>query len=488
MYILFLLLFLNFFSNVAKADVNECVVKIFVTSNSVDYYQPWQTRGSRPKTGSGCIIKGNRILTNAHVVADHTFIQVRKFSDPKKYTAKLEAIGHDCDLALLSVDDPTFFNGIIPPELGALPSLTETVTVIGYPSGGDKLSITEGVISRIEVIPYSHSSLHLLAVQIDAAVNPGNSGGPVIKDGKLVGVAMQVIQNRQNIGYIIPPPIIEHFFEDIKDKEYDGFPQLGMELNNTENSTLRAFYKIEDKKGGVLVSKVLPNSAADAYMQENDIIMHINDVPIEVDGTFTFRNNERLFMSHLVTEKQIGEEINLGVIRGGKEKTLKIKLKKFKQLVSNPRFYQKPSYYIFGGLVFTTLSVDLLMAWGEDWPRGSPLDFNYYRFGCGRLNDKRRKDLVVLLDVLPDDINIGYHGNRNEIVSKVNGKEIGSFQDFVTVLTQKKGKFTIIETENNSRIILDNKNLNEANKDILKRNNIPQQFSDDVAEWLDQKK
>ena len=170
MYILFLLLFLNFFSNVAKADVNECVVKIFVTSNSVDYYQPWQTRGSRPKTGSGCIIKGNRILTNAHVVADHTFIQVRKFSDPKKYTAKLEAIGHDCDLALLSVDDPTFFNGIIPPELGALPSLTETVTVIGYPSGGDKLSITEGVISRIEVIPYSHSSLHLLAVQIDAAV------------------------------------------------------------------------------------------------------------------------------------------------------------------------------------------------------------------------------------------------------------------------------------------------------------------------------
>src|SRR3989338_8802969 len=82
----------------------DAVVKVFVTTNDVDYYRPWQSKGSQSSTGSGAVISGNRILTNAHVVSQNTFIQVRKESDPQKYTARVEAIGHDCDLALLKVD------------------------------------------------------------------------------------------------------------------------------------------------------------------------------------------------------------------------------------------------------------------------------------------------------------------------------------------------------------------------------------------------
>ena len=90
-------------------NLRDSVVKIFVTSNRMDFYRPWQSRGSFSATGSGCVLPGQRILTNAHVVADNTFIQVRKESDPTKYTAKVEALGNDCDLAILKVDDPRFF-------------------------------------------------------------------------------------------------------------------------------------------------------------------------------------------------------------------------------------------------------------------------------------------------------------------------------------------------------------------------------------------
>ena len=162
-------------------------------------------------------------MTNAHVVADHTFIQVRKESSPEKYVARVESIGHDCDLAVLAVDDPNFFKDITPLEFGDLPQLQDSVVVIGFPLGGDKISITEGVVSRVEIVPYVRSAKKLLAVQIDAAINPGNSGGPVIRQGKIVGIAMQAITSSQNIGYMIPMPVITHFLDDLKDKEYAGF-------------------------------------------------------------------------------------------------------------------------------------------------------------------------------------------------------------------------------------------------------------------------
>ena len=160
------------------------MVKIFATRNTIDYKNPWQSKGVQEISGSGCIIQGNRVLTNAHVVNQNTFIQVRRESSQKKYIAKVETVGNDCDLAILRVEDPEFFNGVSPLEIGELPNLQDTVTVIGFPMGGDKLSITQGVVSRMEGIDYVNSDRSLLGVQIDAAINPGNSGGPAINTAR----------------------------------------------------------------------------------------------------------------------------------------------------------------------------------------------------------------------------------------------------------------------------------------------------------------
>ncbi|MCK5178442.1 MAG: serine protease, partial [Candidatus Omnitrophica bacterium] len=292
-----------------ETSLTDAVVKVFVTFNRMDYYRPWQSKGIRAGGGSGAIIKGNRILTNAHVVADHTFIQVKKDSDPKKYTAKVVAIGHDCDLALLQVDDPDFFDGVTPLAFGDLPKQQDSVLVIGYPQGGGKISITEGVVSRVEVTAYVQSSRHLLTVQIDAAINPGNSGGPVIQDEKIVGIAMQIFQSGDNIGYMIPVPVIQHFLKDLDDGGYEGFPMLGIDYKNTENATLREFYGIIKEEGGILVNKVLPFSPASGNLEEGDVILEINGVPIGEDGTFPFRGNERLSLIHLITKEHVGDTI-----------------------------------------------------------------------------------------------------------------------------------------------------------------------------------
>ena len=78
----------------------------------------------------------------------------------------------------------------------------------GFPIGGERLSITEGVVSRIEMFSYAHSQRCLLGVQIDAAINDGNSGGPVLRGGQLAGIAFQALESGENIGYAIPVPVI----------------------------------------------------------------------------------------------------------------------------------------------------------------------------------------------------------------------------------------------------------------------------------------
>lgn len=170
------------------------VVKIHCTRSPPDRAQQWQNKGQRHSTGSGFIISDQRILTNAHVVADQSFVTVTKHNNNTHFAAKVSAVGHECDIAMLEIEDKSFFDSINKNEyfeLGDIPKLQDTVTVLGYPTGGDTISVTKGVVSRVEVVNYIHAAHYLLGIQIDAAINSGNSGGPAIINNKVIGIAFQ---------------------------------------------------------------------------------------------------------------------------------------------------------------------------------------------------------------------------------------------------------------------------------------------------------
>jgi S1-C subfamily serine protease len=90
---------------------------------------------------------------------------VRKRGSDKKYQAKAVAVGEECDLAILTVEDDDFWDYADPIELGALAELTDDVTVIGYPVGGECISITAGVVSRVEMTVYAQVRAHLCLLQ-----------------------------------------------------------------------------------------------------------------------------------------------------------------------------------------------------------------------------------------------------------------------------------------------------------------------------------
>ena len=478
-----LLLIFTFLCSISFASQNarEAIVKVYTVSNSPDYYNPWSMQGPRSSSGSGCIIEGSLILTNAHVVSNQTFLQVRKYGDTQRYSAQVVAVSHLTDLALLTVEDLNFFEGEPALSLGELPETQQEVLVYGFPMGGDMLSITKGVISRIEHQPYVHSSNVFLAGQIDAAINPGNSGGPVLVDDKIVGVVMAGIPSAQNIGYMVPVPIIHHFFKDLEDGMYDGYPSLGISIQDMENEGLREYYQMETEMSGVLINQIVPGSPADGNLMIGDVLLAIEDYTVGNDGTIEFRTNERTHLNYVIQQKQIGEDIELTFLREGEREDVKFNLSrslKKDRLVPMEQYETLPSYYICGGLVFCPLTKDLLNIWGSQWAQSAPRELV-----CQLLNnipEKEDQQIVILLKALAAEVNQGYQNVNTWVVDRVNGEKIWNMHDLVEKIENSQEPYIIFEDQWNKKVILDKEKVTESSQEILETYRISLDRSEDL--------
>ncbi len=450
-------------------DVKDAIVKIYVFHAVPDYQNPWSMRGTFQTTGSGCIIKGKKILTNAHVVGDETFIQVRRYGQARRVPAKVLSVSHAADIALLTVDDEDFFEGGAELDFGDLPRAQQEVLVYGFPMGGDTMSITKGVVSRVEHQVYAHSGCNFLTCQIDAAINPGNSGGPALVSNRIVGVAMQGIGQADNIGYIVPAPIIQHFMTDIADGQYDGFPSLGVVLEGMENPDMKKKYEMGEKQTGMLVFKVVRGSPAEGTIREGDVLLAVEGHLVADDGTVEFRDKERTSLSYYVQAHQLGEPLTADILRGGKKESVTVKLSRAIEkdwLIPLDQYDVLPRYFFYGGLVFCPLTVNYLKSWGHDWPDTAPeefvamLNFNF-------LTDER-DEVVILEKILAADVNQGYQDFGNWIVTAVNGQEIHNLSDLIRIVeTDTSGPFVIFSNKRGQQIVLDREKVKLSNPDIL---------------------
>ena len=467
----------------ARRDVKNSVVKIYTVYNTYDYDRPWQMKGQDSCSGSGTIIAGKRILTNAHVVADHTFIQVRKAGDAKRYTAEVEVVAHKCDLAILKVNDDAFFENVDPIQIGDLPRVRDRVAVYGFPEGGDELSITEGVVSRVEHNLYSHSFAHLLTCQIDAAINEGNSGGPVMKEDKLVGVAFQAMSREdvENIGYMVPSPVIKHFLTDIADGTYDGIPELGISSQNLENPDIRQRFGMSKTETGALVTHIDPDSPAKGVLRPGDVVLSIDGVRVENDRTVEFREGERTHLAYLIQQKQMNDNVRLKILRQNKVMNVVVKLSlplHSSRLVPHEQYDVMPTYYILGGMLFEPVTLNYLKTWGKKWIFSAPDDLTHYYLNGKRTED--RKEVIVLVEVLADEINVGYHDLDNRVVSYVNGKKISTMEDLVAAFEEHQGPYHTILDERGHQIVLDRRKVDQNGQRILTRYRITSDRSEDL--------
>jgi S1-C subfamily serine protease len=457
--------------------LKQSIVKIYVTVQREDYDQPWQATMPASGNGTGFIISGRRILSNAHVISDARFIEVQREGDPRKYQARVAMVGHDCDLAMLTVDDERFYDGTRPMALGnALPSLNDEVLVVGYPMGGTRLSLTQGVVSRIDYSLYSHSTIDAhLVMQVDAAINPGNSGGPVLFNGRVVGVAFQGLAAAQNIGYAIPLPVIRHFLDDIADGVYHGYPELGVAHIDLRNEALRADLKMGARAGGVAVTYVDPFGSAAGLVKPRDVLLAIDQYPIADDGTIQLGENPVEF-TELVERKQAGNSVRLKVLRDGAEQDLTVPLKPVIDPFAFRYLYdRRPEYFVIGGLVFSPLTRNYLATLGTDLNTRAAQNL-YYLSQYAKPDElyKDREQFVALIGRLAAPVNTYCDEFLNQVVTEVNGRPIRRIQDVEAAFAQPTNGFHVLRFDGvYNRLVLDAKALSESDAAIMRQYMVP---------------
>ncbi|KAE8124176.1 hypothetical protein FH972_019083 [Carpinus fangiana] len=461
----------------------DAVVKVFCVHTEPNFSLPWQRKRQYSSSSSGFVIGGRRVLTNAHSVEHYTQVKLKKRGSDIKYLATVLAIGTECDIAMLAVENDEFWEGVSPVEFGDLPALQDAVTVVGYPIGGDTISVTSGVVSRIEILSYVHGSTELLGLQIDAAINSGNSGGPAFNDkGNCVGIAFQSLKHEdvENIGYVIPTPVIMHFIQDYeKNGAYTGFPILGVEWQKMENPDLRKSMGMKPDQKGVRIRRIDLTAPESKVLEPSDIILSFDGVDIANDGTVPFRHGERIGFSYLVSQKYTGDNAAIKVLRNYEILNFDIKLATHKKLIPAHVKGRPPSYYIIAGFVFTTVSVPYLRSeYGKDYEYEAPV----------KLLDKLvhsmpqspDEQLVVVSQVLVADINIGYEEIVNTQVIAFNDKPVKNLKSLATMVESCEEEFLKFDLDYQQIVVLRTNTAKAATLHILATHCIPSAISDDL--------
>lgn len=269
--------------------------------------------------GSGFILsKDGYIATNAHVVdgADEVLVSLR---DRHEYRAEIIGMDKRTDIALLKIEA----DNLSTVQLGDSDKLKvgQWVLAIGSPFGFE-YTATQGIISALSrTLP---DGTYVPFIQTDAAVNPGNSGGPLFDtDGNVIGINSQIYTRSggyMGLSFAIPINVVKNVTEQLKATGHVSRGWLGVMIQDMSQNLAESFGL--EKPQGALVAQVTPDSPADAAgLKSGDVIIRYNDEPIQ-------RSSD---LPPKVGTTAVGSKVPVVVLRGGKEKNLKVTIAKLEE-------------------------------------------------------------------------------------------------------------------------------------------------------------
>jgi S1-C subfamily serine protease len=473
-------------------SVQNSVVKVFSTVRMPDTFRPWAKQAPQEISGSGVIIEGHRILTNAHVVLYANQIQIQANQSGDKVFATIEAIAPGIDLALLKLDDESLFSTHPPlARASTLPDVKDAVMTYGFPTGGMNLSITKGIVSRIEFAHYNYP-VSGLRIQIDAAINPGNSGGPAVVGDKMIGVAFSRLGgNAENIGYIIPCEEVELFLKDIADGHYDGKPSMTDELQTFENPALRPYLKLDNSVTGIIVHQ--PASTGASYpLKTWDIITKIGDTTIDDEGMVNIGNNLRIDFRYIIQKIAAKGKVPLSIVRGGKALKIELPVSSDHPMLIPDLQGSYPDYFIYGPLVFSVATSQFI----SNLNRGNLLGVYAFMGSplAARMGDNPAfpgEELVVVSSpFFPHALAKGYGNPIARVVKTVNGISIRNLNHLVQVLRDSRDEFDVITYwgKGVEIMVFPRKKMRDVTDEILTDNDIRSQGSQQVLDVWGAKK
>lgn len=407
------------------------MIRINATQQRPQYRQPWLQQEPDSFGGLGVVIEGGYVLTTAEMVADATFISFVSADKRETLPAEVFAVDYDANLALLKPKEgqsTSLLDGLVPIAVMDFSHKEQALELWQLREDGAPL-ITEGKIQGFRVLPVVNMGLPFIVSEVKAALRDlGNSYTlPAVSEGKLAGMLANYYQNDQ-IGHFIEASVIKRFIEDAFSAGYQGFPKLGILTTDMTDPAMRRYLGVSDEDGGVYVSQMrFAGNGTQGGIQLKDVILSIDDNPIDRRGYYDSKKWGKLAWEHLISSHKVGDTVKMIVLRDGKKAPLEFVLKApdaSTEFISKNLSGQTVPYIIHGGLVFTELSVPYLKSYGEKWISRAPVELMTALINSTEWEKKGTPRLVILADCIPTPATLGYERIGGTVVEEVNGQKI----------------------------------------------------------------
>jgi len=469
----------------ASPALPPLVVQIHTTQRYPDVFRPWTLQEAQKISGSGVIISGRRILTNAHVVNNASEIYVQPFQSSDLLEAHVVGFAQGIDLAVIELDDPSFFDGRGFAEIDdTIPRVKDKVSVYGYPMGGTEQSVTEGIVSRVEFTSY-YGTTSGLRVQVDAALNPGNSGGPAFANGKVIGLVFSIIPSSQSIGYVIPAEEVNLFLADVADGSYDGKPIMPDGMQTTENYAVREKLRLPRDKGGFMI--ITPYDDDGAYpLRRWDVITQIGSYPLDNQGNVRVNDHLRVDFKYLLQHLTKDGHVPCKIWRDGAEQDVSVPVRLKLDSVIPALVNDRPRYFIYGPLVFSVGTQEMAsrLSGGRG---GIPRPATPLLSRVGDRPEFEGEEIVfVCSKAFSSPLMKGYDEPFPFVLDEVNGVKVKNLVHLVEMLRDMKDRFVSFkffgdEVTTPEIPVFEHKKMLEATQTVIEENGIRSPYSEDIA-------
>jgi len=434
--------------NALAEQMKDSIVYIAISSHGYSQIEPWKQRGLSEDWACACAISENEVITIADKAANHAFLRAIRYGQNEFIGAELKVIDYQTNLCLIQLD-PNQLKEPLKPL-----SFTED-----YPKGdnvdccwlssNNRLFNGRGYLDRARVQRAPTSYGKYLRLIVSDTTQRTDAGEVYFIDSIPIGIACLSIDNESGL---IPGETINRFLRAVSDNNYEGFGNVGFATSELLDPAMRSFLKMpESLTNGVYVADVYNIGTGHDILQKEDVILRIDGNSIDSYGRFEHSKYEEISFDHLITGKNVGQNIAFEVWRDGQKTELQTEIKNFKasdMLVPYHEFDRQPEFVVISGFVFQKLTREYLAEFGRDIAGESPSHLYHYYRDLAFKPTEERHNIVVLSYVLPSQFNLGYAGVGQSVVSKFNGMKISSIKD---VLTAQKlnpnSKFDVIEFE-----------------------------------------
>jgi hypothetical protein len=458
----------------ARPGWDRSLVNVEVTYKVYDAFQPWNepTRAIR-KHGVVIASAPGEILTTAQYLPTHTLVRVQKGGRGRWYDARVKWWDAQSNLALIESDSAAFWEGLAPASFASKVGTGPEFELVRWRDGNletrrvefSKFTVGEGAVG---FAPH---------VQLEVSSDLTGLGWTevIARDGALVGLT--AYSNGRVCG-ALPAPFIRDVLDAWRAGKFTGLGYFDFTWQPGSNPELLKELGLEGEPRGAVVHAAGREADPAKSPRPRDILLEIDGQAIDSEGDYLDADYGHLMLENLANRGRFaGATMKIKVRRGARELTLDYTVPKADftdETVPREIFNGAPKYLMAGGLVFQPLSQAFLRGWGEEWRKYAPFRLQYFQYGEPR---DKRKSLVALTGVLPDEINLGYQDATMLVVDQVNGRVVATLADLAEALkTPAEGgvhRFEFMAGRNLQRLVLDAATMEAATKRVQEYYGMP---------------